>query len=812
MQSAYILSGRLRHRLFVAAVLTAAFVLRILLVTRGGQHFFFDETRFGASTGAAALLSKGDVMGALAFAMETHPGILGDHFGFKLIGIIPELIEGHFGRNEHIPAFFLSLFSTLCILVLAAIAYRLSASLRAFDFTLIAASLSATLLIYSRFILPYDLSMCVALLAIWIGVRQRASYLRSAFVGALGAWTFFCYYGYWPLAGAAILLPALWHAESPYAFLKRLATSAIGGIAVVSALYGISRLGNGALFKDMAEIAGLQAGGPADFRASLNSWAYLFSAEKISLFVWVAPFAAALFFEIKDRPAAGRKFVTPLMLAAAGFMAVYSVFVLDSDIRHSLIVSGRHLRQLAPFLILGFGLGLDRMCDRLRFGGAIAAAAVAVLFLNSFATFSVPLSQEFPRDFRSRAETVLKSRPAVTDGTSYYRLVNVDHFVIEPEILRDSPVETLLVSPHPLQYLPYLYDGAPSREMKKLRLAIDHRMRLVRMAVPESERIHGDDYGEVKLSVELPEGRAGYTEPLLSVGPKGNGDLFFVNYTTSSTAVLGYINMGRIVLRSKPFEYTPGKLRVFELFSGSLMPADDRPIAGMRPVVADLFRETVYATVDGSTLIDELVSRHLAQPGQVFAGVNVVEADSAGDQFRGEILNATRGGWPPVPKEISKSDQFGPVHLKVIVPPSSNGTAEPLVVAGIPGHAVLGYMRIFQDGSVCFGIEIWGIGSFEGKRLSLAQHTPVEVEYSFGSLFPDVGLTGWNGLSIASQQELKHTVKILVDGEVALDLRKDTPDLRNLPVYYGKNPIGGSLVNAGFSGQVLTGFRANFGK
>jgi hypothetical protein len=637
----------MRHGLFVAAVLTLTLAVRIVLVARGGQHFFYDEAKFGTSTAAAAILADGNVSQAVVYAMEPHVGSYADHIGFKLFGILPELVENRHGHNDHVPAYFFSAFSVLSVLLLAAIAYRLSGSIRAFDFTLLAAALSAALIMYARFLVPYDLSMCFALLAIWVGVRRPAGYLYSALVGILATWAFFCYYGHWQLAGMAVLIHALWVARTPLGFLKRIIAAGLGSSAVVLAVYGVSQLGSGTIFKDMLEITKYQSVGLADFRSGLNTWAYFFYAEKLALFLWIAPFAAALWLEVGGNQGEPGKFVTPLRLMAFGLIAIYAIFVLDSDIRHNLVVHGRHSRQLLPFLVVGFGLGLDQLCRKSRYGPLWAAAVVAALVGNAFATFAVPLSQEFPRDFKARAEAVVRTRPAITDGGSYYRMVNVDHFVFEPEILRDQPMETLLASPHPLQYVPYLYEGE-SQDMKKLRRSIDHRMRLVRMAVPENERVHGEPYGMVTLTLDFPGDRAGFAEPLLSVGPKGNGDLFFVNYVTPSTALLGYINMGRVVLRSAPFDIEPGKTRVLQLFCGALMPPDNGPVAGESPEATASYRQAIFAAIDGHVMLDDARPRHLSQPGEVFAGVNTVEADSAGNQFSGHILDVNRGGRPPV--------------------------------------------------------------------------------------------------------------------------------------------------------------------
>ena len=807
--AADLLPGKGAHWLFVVAVLALTLALRLALVSRGGQYFFYDEGKFGTSREAAALLAAGHVRAALVYAVEPHVNSYADHIGFKLFGILPELLELRFGWDDRTAAYFFSLFSALNVLLLAAIAGRLGSSRRAFDLTLVAGSLSATILMYARFLVPYDLSLCFALLAIYAGVRRPEGYGMSVVVGAFSAWAFFSYYGYWQIAGIAVLLHALWLGGSVLGFLGRLAAAGAGFLLVVLGFLGLSHLGAGTLVRDMVEITKYQAVGAVDFRSGLNTWAYLYYAEGAALLLWLAAFGTALWFQIRE--GSGRGPLTPLTLVASGFFLIYAIFVLDSDLRHHLVVHGRHSRQLVPFLLLGFGLGMDRLCARWSRGRTAAWAAVAVLSVNALVVLAVPFAQEFPKDFKIRAEALLKALPPITDGSGYYRLVNVDHFIYEPEILRAEPAQTLLASPHPLQYLPFLYEGE-SREMKRLRRSIDHRMRLVRMDVPASERIRGGPYGLVTLTLTFPSDRGGYKEPLLAIGPRGAGDLFFVSYLDSKTAELGFENMGDAVVMSAPFEYTPGKTRELQLFSGSLMPADEHSVADKNPAVDAVFRQTLYATVDGRVLFSQKAERHLAQPFETFAGVNTVEADSAGAQFSGTIESARRGGWPPRPQGIGSNDKFGAFHLSIAAPPTSNGTAEPVLATGIPGRAVLCYMRIFPDGTMLFGMEIWGVGIFESKPLHHAPDNPVEAEYSFGSLYPRTGDPAWDGIPASEEDGLLHTLKITVDGEVVLAVRRDTPDMANLPTYLGRNPIGGSVVNAGFSGKVLLGYRAPFGR
>ena len=574
------------------------------------------------------------------YAIEPHVDSFADHIGYKLFGILPELVENRVGRNDHIAAYFFAAFSALNVLLLAAIAFRLSGSRRAFDLTLVAAALSASLLIYARFLVPYDLSLCFALLALWVGVKRPAGYVRSACVGALAAWAFFSYYGYWQIAGIAVLLHALWLGGSLLGFLRRLCASGAGFLLVVLGFLGLSHLGRGTLIADMVEITKYQAVGAVDFRSGLNTWAYLFHAGgRGALSSGWRPL----------RPGSGSRAADR---GQGCFRRLYSQpwaswpsSRSSSSTRTFAITSWSTAGTRGsshPSSYSGFGLGLDRLCARLRLGNLLALGAAAALALNALFLLSAPLAQEFPKDFKVRAEKVLQAQPAITDGSSYYRLVNVDHFVYEPEILRSEPKQTLPREPAPAP-IPAVPLRGGVAEMKALRRSVDHRMRLVQMEVPQASRIGGGPFGVVTLRVQFPAGRAGYKEPLLAIGPRGAGDLFFVNYLTASAARLGFESIGGTVLESEPFDYAPGAVRTLRLFSGSLMPNDGHAVADKDPAVDAIFREKVYATLDGRVLLEHSLARHDSEPGQVFAGVNTVEADSAGDQFWGTILSAERG-------------------------------------------------------------------------------------------------------------------------------------------------------------------------
>ncbi|HKB91001.1 MAG TPA: hypothetical protein VKC60_10840, partial [Opitutaceae bacterium] len=753
-----------------------------MAIVKGGQFSNYDEGKYSVSRVAADFVRQGEWRKATAFVMQPNGGYA-DHLGFKFVGIIPALIEHFFPPNDRIPAYFFSIFSILSVLLLASIAYRLS-NLRIVYYSVLAASaLSATLFIYARYVFPYDVSLCFALLALWVGVYKPSSLGRSYWVGVISFWSFFCYFGYWQLAGTVMLLHVLWIDGSILNRLVRALVVGLGFGSLFLLLYALGQLSHEDIVRNAFEITKHQSFGWNDFRAGINVWAYFFYAEGLAIFVWVILGGVALKSAAWRRPL--RELIdAPIILVAVGFFFIYGLFILDSDLRHHLVVHGRHSRQLVVFLILGFGLGFSELIKKCR--ASIATPLVfAALLLNACYMLWLPLSIEFPQDFKAKAEKIIDSRPLSKDGKSYYRLVNVDNFVFEPETLNREPLETLLVAKHPYQYIPTLYEG-DSRATRNLRLSVDHRMRLVRMGVLENEQLKGETFGMVSMELTFPSRRGGFSEPLLSVGPRNHGALFFVRYVTENTAVIGFENIGVTVLMSEPFEFVSDKKVRLTFFCGSLGSPDTSKMSPAEVAKLEVFRQIVYAKIDQHELINEVVDqRELIKqfqigrnslPPEVYVGANAVGAGSAGWQFSGLVNNVVRGGYPPMPSEFSQNQEYGPVRVRFIAPERSNGTAEPLMVAGRSGRAVLGFMRISPNGTVRFGTEIWGVGAFESEPVTIKINEINEIEFSFGSLFPQIGAPAWGDIPREEQEKLKRTLRMRINGRTILEIEKSTPE------------------------------------
>ena len=260
---------------------------------------------------------------------------------------------------------------------------------------------------------------------------------------------------------------------------------------------------------------------------------------------------------------------------------------------------------------------------------------------------------------------------------------------------------------HPYQFLPYLDEGFAPRE-RLHRREVDHRMRLVRMAIPVNERVEGEPFGLVTMQLRFPKGRSAHTESLLSVGPPGAGDLFLIRYLSDTLVQFGMENVGNTVFFSKSVEVEPNREYRLQLLSGSLLPEGDSAwVAGMTPEQLRFARTAVSIRLDGREILKVSANPHRAQPGEVYAGIDQIDPGTAESQFSGTILNVARGSLPPVPAGFFTAGQ-GAMRLLFTGPLSGSKRPEPLMVAGEPGRAILGFIIPLPDGRAHFGVEIWG--------------------------------------------------------------------------------------------------------
>jgi hypothetical protein len=215
----------------LSLILLVSILLRIWLVTSGGQFYWGDESRYEIARDIARTLAHGDVL--YAFSR------MGQHPLFGVIGAIPATVERLTHEDPRIPGLFFAAFSAMNIGLIAAVAKRSGAT----DGTSVTAGaligLSASMLYYARHLLPYDVAMTFGLAALYIGLGD-AGRVRSLACGVVAAFAFLTYTGYWTLGGAAMVVHVL-DAGNAKTALRRALFGGLGlvatiGVAVVGSL------------------------------------------------------------------------------------------------------------------------------------------------------------------------------------------------------------------------------------------------------------------------------------------------------------------------------------------------------------------------------------------------------------------------------------------------------------------------------------------------------------------------------------------------------------------------------------------------
>jgi hypothetical protein len=354
---------------------------------------------------------------------------------------------------------------------------------------------------YARHLLPYDSAMMLALAALWYGVgaSPRDSLLCGVFAGA----AFITYNGYWLVAGTVLLLHMAREGRTTAADACMRGVYAAIGFVIVPLVVMLVELMTGAplLWGGMRRLAGTVTDGYAPEGFSIP-WAYFWHAEHGLLFVWIA---AALFAVLAradwDRPRL--RTATTWVLAAA---FIYLALGVTSAALHIFVVMGRQSRQMVPFFCLATGAVVAQLLERRRWPSGVAALCIAALVLQTAWNFHQPLVQRFPRDVI--AEITAQYGPIDFDNTiqgppqthehveSQWVLFNAQHLyhprAPRPAFAPSRFGEAGLLPPgllevmrfrHPLQFLPYQYEGFEPTEREVLR-GNDIAMRLVDVGAP----------------------------------------------------------------------------------------------------------------------------------------------------------------------------------------------------------------------------------------------------------------------------------------------------------------------------------------
>lgn len=442
--------------------------MRIYIVNQGGQFFWPDETRYFLTQNGVKAFLSGDLQESLFWF--TH-GF--EHFLFRFINLIPVIIQHMISPSVRIPALFYALFSVFNIwlvwrIVLTAGAEKFEALMAAFLL-----SCSTTFFYYVRHLLPYDIAMTFCLLCMVVALKNNPTRRDALLCGLLASFAFLTYNGYWTFAGFCLIIHT---AQNPFTIgnlIRRAIIAGLGLVAPILSILGLDIiLGEGTLVSSALNFSTTINQG--DFQEGWSlPFEYLWHAEHSILLIMMGAIGYSLY-HLTVRPI-GNKYA---WIWFVGFCFIYLCLFLFSVVFEKFMVYGRLARQLVPFLCLLGAFALNNLRKQSTADFYATIIICCLILVQTGFNFYKPLAQKFPVEFIKEAKTKVSN-------IEKYQFVYTDNYPARPgwsEVpkIELPPHTVVLRAPHPLQYLPYQYEGWTHDERVALR-SIDFSMKLIRI-------------------------------------------------------------------------------------------------------------------------------------------------------------------------------------------------------------------------------------------------------------------------------------------------------------------------------------------
>jgi hypothetical protein len=450
----------------VISILLVSVVMRWVLVLRGGQYYFPDEQRYETSRNVIHDLFLGNLREAI-LQLFAAP----EHLGFKVLGIIPAFLEHFIGPRLVLPAMFFSLFSVLNLYLIFLLSQRISGSYYEALAALMFSVLSQTLFYYSRHLMPYDAAMSFGMLSLYVGLSNRSPFKTSVACGVFGLLCFITYNGYWALAGLAMLVHGIRNNKTFFDFVRKSFFLAVGfilpiiGLIALANQLGVNLLSAYLVFARTITEGTYQEGWILPF-------AYFWYSEYF-LFIALCVFSAFAVFNLKNHRTEGT------LLWGSCIMFIYLCLAIPSVFLHSFVVYGRLARQIMPFIILLAANGFIQLAQSGLANYRLIRVALILVFVQAVWNFNVSYHVAYPRDFVKDVQAQYKDfsfsskrfafgAPTLCENNGY-AMQNAKYFPYDPETAPSIPGTVLMSAMHPINFLPYQYEGYTPRQRQAFR-------------------------------------------------------------------------------------------------------------------------------------------------------------------------------------------------------------------------------------------------------------------------------------------------------------------------------------------------------
>lgn len=467
---------------------------RVALVLAGGRFFISDEGRHLHGLHLYYFLLRGDWDGARTVLRFS------DNWGYIIVSAFTTAVQHAMSAVSSLakwPVELASLHQTLFLggIVLAMapvlsvwalyrLARRLGADEREAFCGALFLSLSNTSFYFSRHLFPYDTSIALVLISLWIAAGPTGV-SRSLFAGMLAGAAFHIYNAYWyllPLVAAARWIDAGQVRRKVADFGLTL----VGELLAIAVPYGWGWWTYGDSFLKSTVLYGRSVVQGLYREGWSLPWEYLWNSEGL-YGVLALGLAFAMWLRLRGREPIPRR----VRLVLASVIVIYGLWVGVSSWAHLFVINARTVKPVVPLLCLLSGWGLASLLrSNFRLGWAVGALIAALGVLNLVPHYFMV----FPREFEAGviAQVGNPKRTASVSGSHFspkipsvsapaYLMVNAQYLYPIRSVATVPEGKTIFSAAHPLAYRPYQYDGFTPRQREILRLA-NLRMSLIQLA------------------------------------------------------------------------------------------------------------------------------------------------------------------------------------------------------------------------------------------------------------------------------------------------------------------------------------------
>ena len=276
-----------------------------------------------------------------------------------------------------------------------------------------------------------------------------------------------------------------------------------------------------------------------------------------------------------------------------------------------------------------------------------------------------------------------------------------------------------------------------------------------------------------------PLGTAGL--PLLVTGREGSGDFLFLRMIDGHHAVFGHDQWGGGLTLGQPVSFDFDQDHEIEILSGPLL-RDHLP--------EGFDRHLTQIRLDGKIVLQTGKDFCPFANTEIYVLENPILGTTCGADFQGEVLAVTTDV-PGLGAGIR--GRWGYLSLLASLGDAPPGLGQSLVETGRPGKGDAIYIVRDDATHVHFGFDHWGIGGLIGPSVAVDPSIPHRIIVEMASLLPPAARDGERG----------HTVKVTLDGEVALFGESECHDADANEVFIAENRLGVSTTGRGFAGFIL---------